>query len=197
MRNKKIAAYICIGLLLMTAGCGNSDSDTYMSTADSISFNDADIKKNISNSQTDEEIANSLQSSEENNNLQDDDNNQSNSSKNENENNSQSANEDSILDGSIVSIENNGITINKTYNLSSTTAFEYVGNDEEFVTVYFSEETNYEVWTVKNSGVNGDSDIDKREGTFSDLKEKLSVNMTGFYEGDDFYAKQVIIYNFV
>ena len=197
MRNKKIAAYICIGLLLMTTGCGNSDSNTYVSKADTINFNDADIKKNISNSQTDEEIANSLQSSEENNNLQDDDNNQSNSSKNENENNSQSANEDSILDGSIVSIENNGITINKTYNLSSTTAFEYVGNDEEFVTVYFSEETNYEVWTVKNSGVNGDSDIDKREGTFSDLKEKLSVNMTGFYEGDDFYAKQVIIYNFV
>ena len=108
MRNKKIAAYICIGLLLMTTGCGNSDSDTYVSKADTINF-----------------------------------------------------------------------------------------NDEEFITVYFSEETNYEVWTVKNSGVNGDSDIDKREGTFSDLKEQLSVNMTGFYEGDDFYAKQVIIYNFV
>ena len=163
MRNKKIAAYICIGLLLMTTGCGNSDSNTYVSKADTINFNDEDIEKNSSNIQTDEE----------------------------------SANEDSILDGSIVSIENNGITINKTYNLSSTTAFEYVGNDEEFVTVYFSEETNYEVWSVKNSGVNGDSDIDKREGTFSDLKEQLSVNMTGFYEGDDFYAKQVIIYNFV
>ena len=197
MRNKKMATYICIGLLLMTAGCGNSDSDTYMSTADSISFNDADIEKNISNSQTDEEIANSLQSSEENNNLQDDDNNQSDSSKNENENNSQSANEDSILDGSIVSIENNSVIINKTFNLSSTTAVAYGGNDAVFVTVYFSEETNYEVWTVKNSGVNGDSDIDKREGTFSDIKEQLSVNMTGFYEGDDFYAKQVIIYNFV
>ncbi|MBD5520768.1 MAG: hypothetical protein HDR03_06015 [Lachnospiraceae bacterium] len=197
MRNKKIAAYICTELLLMTTGCSNSYSDTYVSKADTINFNDEDIEKNISNSQTGEEIANSLQNTKENNNLQDDDNNQSNSSKNENENNSQSANEDSILDGSIISIENNSIIINKTFNLSSTTAVAYGGDDAVFVTVYFSENTNYEVWTVKNSGVNGDSDIDKREGTFSDIKEQLSVNMTGFYEGDDFYAKQVIIYNFV
>lgn len=197
MRNKKIAAYICIGLLLMTAGCGNSDSDMYVSKADTINFNDEDIEKNSSNSQTDEESANNRQSNEENNNLQDDNNNQPNSSNNENENNYQSANEDSILDGNIVSIESNSVIINKTFNLSSTTAVAYGGNDAVFVTVYFSEETNYEVWTVKNSGVNGDSDIDKREGTFSDIKEELSVNMMGFYEGDDFYAKQVIIYNFV
>lgn len=197
MRNKKIAAYICVGLLLMTAGCGNSDSDTYVSKADTINFNDEDIEKNSSNIQIDEESANNRQSSEENNNLQDDNNNQPNSSNNENENNYQSANEDSILDGNIVSIESNSVIINKTFNLSSTTAVAYGGNDAVFVTVYFSEETNYEVWTVKNSGVNGDSDIDKREGTFSDLKEQLSVKLTGRYEGEDFYADQVIIYNFV
>ncbi len=185
MRNKKTASYICIGLLLITAGCGNSDSDTYVSKADTINFNDEDIEKNSSNIQTDEESANNRQSNEEN------------SSNNENENNYQIANEDSILDGNIVSIENNSVIINKTFNLSSTTAVAYGGNDAVLVTVYFSEETNYEVWTVKNGGVNGDSDIDKREGTFSDIKEELSVNMTGFYEGDDFYAEQVIIYNFV
>ena len=112
MRNKKMAAYICIGLLLITTGCGDSDSDMYVSKVDTINFNDEDIEKNSSNIQTNEESTN-------------------------------------------------------------------------------------EVWTVKNSRVNGDSDIDKREGTFSDIKEQLSVNMTGFYEGDDFYAKQVIIYNFV
>ncbi len=197
MRNKKMATYICIGLLLITTGCGDSNSDMYVSKADTINFNDEDIEKNISNNQTGEESANNRQSNEENNNLQDDNNNQPNSSKNENETNYQSANEDSILDGNIVSIENNSVIINKTFNLSSTTAVAYGGDDAVFVTVYFSEDTNYEVWTVKNSGVNGDSDIDKREGSFSDLKEQLSVNMTGFYEGDDFYAKQVIIYNFI
>lgn len=67
----------------------------------------------------------------------------------------------------------------------------------DLITVYFTTETEFEVWTVKNSGVNGDSDIEKQQGAFSDLKVQASVELTGNYDRNDFYAKHVIIYNFV
>ena len=55
----------------------------------------------------------------------------------------------------------------------------------------------FEIWTVKNGGVNGDSDIEKRQGVFSDMSQGANINMTGNYDGNDFHAKHVIIYNFV
>lgn len=203
MRNKKIAAYLCMGLLLlMTAGCGNSDADSDVSKVDTINFNDvidANMEENSSNHQGDEENVNNQQGSDEKNenSLQGDkkdDNNTQQDSKEESTSNQSQTN--SELEGNIESIGDNSIVINKTFHPSSNTAVSY-GDEKVLVTVYFSEETKYEVWTVKNGGVNGDSDIDKREGGFSDIKNQLSVKLTGVYKGNDFHAKQVIIYNFV
>ncbi len=203
MRNKKIVAYLCMGLLLLvTAGCGNSDADSDVSRVDTINFNDVnDTNMEESNThQNNNENVNNQQDSEEKNqnSLQDnqeyDNNNQQDSKEESNSNQSQT---DSELDGSVESIGDNSIVINKTFHISESEELVYVGSDKVLVTVYFSEETKYEVWTVKNGGINGDSDIDKREGDFSDIKNQVSVNLTGTYEGNDFYAKQVIIYNFI
>ncbi|MCM1183224.1 MAG: hypothetical protein NC337_07610 [Roseburia sp.] len=105
--------------------------------------------------------------------------------------------EETELEGIVERIGENSVVVNKIYVLSTTTAVSYVGSEEDLVTVHFSEETRFEVWTVKNSGINGEADTDKREGTALDIKEQSSLNMTGRYEGEDFYAETVIIYDFV
>ncbi len=45
--------------------------------------------------------------------------------------------------------------------------------------------------------MNGDADTEKRQGAFSDLNLGANINMTGSYDGSDFNAEYVIIYNFV
>ncbi len=69
--------------------------------------------------------------------------------------------------------------------------------DEELLTVSVLETTRYEVHTVKNGGVNGDADVETREGSLADLKEKAAVNIWGNFEGENFLAQQVIIFYFV
>ncbi len=69
--------------------------------------------------------------------------------------------------------------------------------DEELLTVSVLETTRYEVHTVKNGGVNGDADVETREGSLADLKEKAVVNIWGSFEGENFLAQQVIIFYFV
>ena len=69
--------------------------------------------------------------------------------------------------------------------------------DEELLTVLVLETTRYEVHTVKNGGVNGDADVETREGSLADLKEKAVVNIYGNFEGENLLAQQVIIFYFV
>ena len=69
--------------------------------------------------------------------------------------------------------------------------------DETLVTVYVSESTQYEVKTVKNGGVNGDADVEKSGGSFADLHEDVSVELTGYYEGEEFYAEHICVMKFV
>ncbi len=187
---KKVAAYLCTGLLLlMTAGCGNSNAGQDAATADAINYSDtidADTEENNSSHQSDS------QSSEESINNQSDDSVENGDSSTSQADDAQ-LESDSELDGNIESIGDNSVTISKTLHPSENLAV----SSNELVTVYFSEETEYEIRTVKNGGVNGDADVEKRQGAFSDLNLGASINMTGSYDGSDFNADYVIIYNFV
>lgn len=69
--------------------------------------------------------------------------------------------------------------------------------DEVLVTVYTSENTKYEVHTVKNGGVNGADDVESRAADWSDIKDGASVDMIGNWEGADFRAEKIIIYYYV
>ena len=69
--------------------------------------------------------------------------------------------------------------------------------DETLVTVYVSENTQYEVETVKNGGVNGDADVEKSSGSFADLSEDVSVELAGYYEGEDFHAEHIFVMKFL
>ena len=191
MRNKKIIVHFCTVLfLLMLTGCGNSNEGLDASTAGTINFNDVietNTEENNSNHQSMKEEVDNQQDVQ----LQPD-----NGSSQVDNTQLQS---DSELDGVIESIGNNCVVINKIFHTSENTSVSYVGLDSEntLITVYFSEETEFEVRTVKNNGVNGDADTEKRQGTFSDLMQDAVINMTGSYDGDDFHAKHVIIYQFV
>ena len=55
--------------------------------------------------------------------------------------------------------------------------------EENLITVHVAESCAYEYKTVKNGGVNPE-DISAREGSFSDLKEKLTVIIKGSWQED-------------
>lgn len=203
MRNLKKAVYLCmVTVLLMTTGCGYSRTDSDVSTIDTIDFDneiDTDTEENNSNNQNSKENVDNPQDNDEKN-SNDKSNNEgsiSEESADKQSDNTQSQS-DSELDGDIESIADNSVIINKIFHPSENTSVSYTDDsDKVLVTVYFSEKTEFEVWTVKNSGVNGDADTEKRQGTFSDLKQGAHINMTGSYEGNDFHARYVIIYDFV
>lgn len=69
--------------------------------------------------------------------------------------------------------------------------------DEVLTTVFISENTKYEVHTVKNGGVNGDDDVEKREGTLTDIKAEAFVNITGSWKDAGFCAEKIVISYFV
>lgn len=214
MRNRRKAAYFCtVIVLLMTAGCGYSDTDSDVSTADTINFidvvdtdageknsNNQNIKEDIDNQQDSDtekqDKTETLNVTEAQGAQLSTDVQQQNSNPSQADNTQSQS--DSELDGSIESIADNSMIINKTFHPSANVSVTYEDASEKvLVTVYFSEETEFEVWTVKNGGVNGDADTEKRQGAFSDLKHDAHVDMTGSYDGNDFNAKHIIIYNYV
>lgn len=106
------------------------------------------------------------------------------------------------LEGTVKSIGEGSMVVSKIFTYTEDgkdIAVSYVGDgpDDALITVYFAENTEFIVRTVKNGGVNGDSDVEDRAGSVSDILEGNSVLMTGSYEGEDFRAEQVVIYNFV
>lgn len=118
------------------------------------------------------------------------------------DNNAQAAERPQIEDkliGSVRSIGDNSAVISQAFEEDENilVAPGEGSPNEMLVTVYFSESTAYEVKTIKNGGVNGDADVESREGSFSDIKEKGSVDLFGCYDGADFYAERAIIYIFI
>ena len=195
IRNRKKAVYLCtVIVLLTTAGCGHSDTDTNVSTVDVINFNnemDTDAEeRNNHHQDMGEDISNK----------QDSDTEEQNTAETSKaaEIQEETSSLYSELDGSVESIADNSVIINKTFHPSANISVTYEDTSEKvLVTVYFSEETEFEIWTVKNGGVNGDTDVEKRQGSFSDLKQDAHIAMTGSYDGNDFHADQVIIYSYV
>ena len=65
-----------------------------------------------------------------------------------------------------------------------------VGEDNKvLVTVYFAENASYVYRIIRNGG----ADVETRDGSFSDIKEGLTLHLTGYYKGEDFYADKVVI----
>ena len=69
--------------------------------------------------------------------------------------------------------------------------------DEVLITVHVSENTLYKIHSVKNGGVNGDADVEKTDGSFTDIREGNSIVAQGNYKDGDFWADNIIIYRFL
>ena len=176
MKNKRVTTSLCAGLLLVAAvGCGKSDEYFELPKVEVI-----EVDNQYENSVED---GGSQQSDDEDLKQQPD---------------SEQVQSDFELDGDIESIGDNSVVINEVFHPSDNISVSYENAEEKtLITVYFSGETNFEVWTIENGGVNGDSDTEKRQGAFSDLKQDTYISMTGSYSGNDFYAKQVIIHYYI
>ncbi len=70
-------------------------------------------------------------------------------------------------------------------------------SDEVLITVSVSENTQYQVKTVKNGGINGEDDVETTSGTMRDLQEGASIDISGYYEKECFVAKYILIYRFI
>lgn len=99
--------------------------------------------------------------------------------------------------GNIKSIGDNSVVISRAFEEASNILVSPAGDNEVLVTVFVSDATTYEVHTVKNGGVNGDADVEREEGSFSDCKENVQIDVFGSWDGDDFNAVSIIIYHFV
>ncbi len=103
-----------------------------------------------------------------------------------------------VLDGYVINIAEDSVTISRifTEDLGEGGLVAVSGSpesgEEVFLTVYFSETAEYKFQTVRNGG----EDVESREGAFEDMKKDMILNMTGSWDGDDFYAKQVTISEF-
>lgn len=185
MKAKRIAVFFCAAVLLTTAGCTSTETDTVaFDDAGQDAFVNAEDGVNIANAQE-------TDSSQKNGNT-----NQANADSNQPSQAQESMKEDTEWEGVVESIGNNSIVASKIAVEDDKVAV-YAYDSDEKVTVYFSAETIYEIQTVKNGGVNGDADVEKQQGAFSDIREQSSVTLTGSYQGDDFYAEHVVIYQFV
>lgn len=184
-KRKNAAGYVSIVLLAgFIAGCGGSGNDTSLSTEN----------VSVSKEKTNQALK-SVKDETGNDNLEKD-------SEEKQEENSQAHDmerETETLTGSIKSIEENGFVIRQAFEEGEDVLVQPGEGslDEVLIWVNVSESTLYEVKTVKNSGVNGDADVERREGSFSDLKENVSVSMSGYYEGEIFHAEEICMMLFV
>lgn len=99
------------------------------------------------------------------------------------------------LYGDVVSIGEASVVVSKIYIESSAIGEGDVmivrggGDDQELINVYFEQDASFTYMTIRNGG----KDVETREGSFSDITEGLIVEMTGRYEGEDFWANHVDI----
>lgn len=181
MRNKKIAVYLCMSLLLTTVGCSHSTVDSDVSTADTSNYNDITDPNDDSQQDNNKDFVQQSNIA------------QSQADSIPSQTDHAQSPSTSELDGNIESIGDNSVVISEILHPSEEMA---VSSDQS-VTVCFSEETEFEVITVRNGGVNKDADVEKRQGSFSDLEQGATISMTGYYDENDFHAKKVMIYHFV
>lgn len=188
MKKRKNAAG-CVGIALLAGfiiGCGDSKKDAPSPSTETASAGEEKPGQDFESAEHEMEHENP----------------EGNSENQEDENNSPADNakkETATLTGSIKSIGDNSLVVRQAFELEEDMLMQPAegSSDEVLVSVNVSESTLYEVKTVKNSGVNGDADVESRQGIFSDLAENVTVDISGYYEGEIFMAEKICVMLFV
>lgn len=98
------------------------------------------------------------------------------------------------LGGNVRNLGDNSVTVSKIFMEENGNGdIAYLpgegSQDEELVTVNFTDDTEFQYWVIQGSGGN----IDMRGSSFSEIKEDDNLEMYGKYDGDTFIASKVII----
>lgn len=98
------------------------------------------------------------------------------------------------LGGRVRNLGDNSVTVSKIFmEENENSDIVYLpgegSQDEELVTVNFTNDTEFQYWVIQSSGGN----IDMRASSFSEIKEGDHLEMYGKYDGDAFIASKVII----
>lgn len=107
------------------------------------------------------------------------------------------------LEGDVWSVDADSFVICKTETWEEDGSMEAVavapGYEEEsdLITIHTTQNCVYQYKTVKNGGVNPE-DVSTRDGSFADVKEGLSVTITGSWQEDgSFLADSVVLMEIV
>ncbi len=215
MKRKKAALWIAVCLISVT-GCGGQKEQLVETEGivtpvqDDDSFEEDENKEEAENN-TSENDENSAEGNGENNAEGNDENNASGNDENDvgggDENESGSSGESQAEDsfeGVVKEIneKDNFVVVSKIfteeYEGGGETAVIMVGEGsggEELITVYFTENTDFQIKTVKNAG----EEVTEKEGAFSDIRKESILELKGKMDakGEEFLADEVFINEFI
>ncbi|MCI8923955.1 MAG: hypothetical protein HFI45_08180 [Lachnospiraceae bacterium] len=183
MRKKWIAAVgLSVFMVTAGAGCGAKEQDSQVAAIEQEPLEDGSEEQNAeTEEETEKESADRQQ-----------------------ETGKPESGETEQLDGNVRGIGDNGIVIIKvkTEELEDGVSLAIQpasGNEtaEDYVDVNFTDDTTFELHVVKNGGVNPDEDVTVKEASISDIVGDMSVTLEGYYDGEVFVARKVVLYEFV
>lgn len=180
MKNRKAAAYLGITLFVLASGCGQAEEKKPVPAAEANVSEEENETETVSDANWDGEDKPSEETDR-------------------TEDTVQGEQKQETLIGSVSSIGEDSLVISRSFEEEEgVLAAPAEGSpDEVLVSVQVLAHTQYEIKTVKNSGINGDSDVETKSGSFSDLEADASVDLSGYYEGEMFVAEKICIYRFV
>ncbi len=209
MKRKKAALWIAVCLISVT-GCGGQKEqlveteDIVTPVQDDDSFEEDENKEEAENN-TSENDENNAERNDENNAEGNDENNASGNDENNasgNDENDGKTQAEESFSGVVSEInkKDNFVVVRKIITqeggtVAVVTVAEEAGEEEDLVTVFFTDNTAFKVKTVKNAG----EEVTEREGAFSDIKKESTLEFKGKMDakGQEFLADEVVICEFV
>ncbi len=187
MKNKKVAAYLGIALFALAAGCGTAGEKPAVPVSEAADAKDPADTGELADTGDQADTKGAVRTP--------DDRDEADSGPNT----AQEEQKTESLTGTVRSIGEDSMVLSQSFEEEEgvLVAPAEGSPDEVQISVRVSAQTQYEVRTVKNGGVNGDADVEKRSGLFSDLEQDSSVDLVGYYEGEEFVAEKIVIYRFV
>lgn len=197
MRKQKAALWIAV-ILIAAAGCGNKkeqlveSGDMIVTPQDNGSAEEDENKGEIDENEEESDKEVSDENSDE----------KGAGGKDESGGSGESQGEDS-LEGVVKEIneKDNFVVVSKIFTEETESGSEAVlmvgegAEGEELITVYFTENTDFQIKTVKNAG----EEVTEKEGAFSDIKKESILELKGKMDakGEEFLADEVFINEFI
>ena len=95
-----------------------------------------------------------------------------------------------IIGGKVRSVAQDGFILSRVLIEDSFVVIPEAGSpEEELVTVRYTDLTTFECWIIQGGGAG----IETKEADSSDIREGGGLEVTGYFDGEEFVAERVII----